>query len=137
MALIRNVRTPEGEAIGKEHARFYEQELSKRPRELDERCSTCAFRLGTMANGSPTTQMDVTKCILEHVDFMCHDKGREGVLCHGYKLMRPRKDTVARKCPWPFSDDPLQKLEEKGEIIRDENGQYRPKRKNPNLSPRS
>lgn len=71
--MIRNARTEEGLALGKEHARFYEQELSKRPRTLDGRCSTCAFRPGTLANGSPSTQMDVAKCLLERMPFHCHE----------------------------------------------------------------
>lgn len=105
MTLIRNTRSEEGIACGKEMARFYEQELSKRPRELDGRCDTCACRLGSLPNGSTTTQMDFLKCIMEGVDFVCHEKGREGTLCHGYKLLKPKLGAKERVMDWPFSDE--------------------------------
>lgn len=106
MTLVRTVPTAEGKSLGKEHARFYELELSKRPRELDDRCSTCACRLGTLPNGAPQTQMDLVKCIMDGVDFMCHEKGREGVLCHGYKMLKRPEGQQPKKMPWPFSDEP-------------------------------
>lgn len=100
MTLVRNKTTPEGRSLGEQHARFFEQELSKRPRELDDRCSTCAFRPGTLANGSPQTQMDVLKACSEHADFYCHEKSRTETLCHGYRLLRAKTKIVM---PWPFS----------------------------------
>jgi hypothetical protein len=106
--MIRNHRTMEGAMLGKEHARLYSTELAKRAKsgEMDERCATCAFRPGTVANGSPTTQMDVVKCIMEKVRFTCHHHGREGVICHGYELMKKPEGTPAKKMPWGFSDEP-------------------------------
>lgn len=98
---IRNHRTQDGKALGKEHSRFYEQELSKRPRTLDGRCATCAFRPDTLANGSPQTQMDVVKCIMERVPFHCHEQGREDTLCHGYELLKSEAPPV--KVAWEFS----------------------------------
>jgi hypothetical protein len=106
--VIRNARTPEGQELGKQHVRFFEQELSKRPRMLDDRCSTCAFREGTLANGSPQTQMDVVKCYAEGVPFHCHEKGREDILCHGYRLLATKTPGNVTM-PWPYSKgtDPM------------------------------
>ncbi len=108
MSLTRNHRTPDGQKLGERHARFYEQELAKRAKSgvMDERCATCAFRPGTVANGSPQTQMDVTKCLFEKTFFACHHHGREGVMCHGYELLKMPDDVPAVKLPWNFSDEP-------------------------------
>lgn len=103
MTLVRTTSSVEGRALGKEHARLYELELSKRPMELDDRCATCAFRPGTLPNGAATTQLDVLKCLMEHVDFNCHHKGRTDSLCHGYKILKPPASHTPVVMPWAFS----------------------------------
>jgi hypothetical protein len=47
--------------------------------EPDERCSTCAFRAGTVPNGCEQTVMDAVKCVKEDVVFRCH---AENKLCY-------------------------------------------------------
>lgn len=105
MSMVRNVRTPEGIQLGANHVRL----LGKKFREDDDRCRSCAFRLGTLPNGSPTTQMDILKCVMEGVPFHCHSHdGGYGAdkLCHGYVMAR---EGIGGErpglCPWSFSDE--------------------------------
>lgn len=98
--MITNLPTEEGRALGKELARLCDSALLGKP---DERCATCAFRLGTEANGSPATLMDATKCVLERVPFFCHEHARP---CAGFAAMVLTRPVVA---PWEFvggSDSP-------------------------------
>jgi hypothetical protein len=91
MSAIRNRTTPEGQELGKCLARFAD-EAEPRARlkapELPPRCQSCAFREGHhVANGSPETQMDALKCLLERVEFHCHQPDREGHLCSGWAMI--------------------------------------------------
>lgn len=80
---IPNYVTPEGKELGAQLTRFYLGALGDR---LDKRCYDCAFRPGTLANGSPFTTMDVLKCLVEEEsDFNCHI--REG-LCAGFEVLK-------------------------------------------------
>jgi hypothetical protein len=107
--MIRNRPTPEGQELGIMLAKFVDDaEPAARLRmpDLPPRCSSCAFRAGPhTANGSPATQMDALKCVLEGVKFHCHEPHREGDLCSGWAMMMLAKDQpdfVA--VPWEFSD---------------------------------
>ena len=75
-------------------------------------CVTCAFRLGSAPNGSEATVNDALKCVMENVEFMCHDgldlmAGQEPwKTCAGWIHARNHlpKGYVA-KMPFPFSDE--------------------------------
>lgn len=90
MNTIRNRRTPEGSEIGRKMAQWCDDAEPKarlRMPELPPRCNSCAFRAGRhLANGSPATQMDALKCVIEGVEFQCHEPGREGAPCSGWAM---------------------------------------------------
>jgi hypothetical protein len=106
--------TKKGIALGAQTARLAQAgvDLLLRDGELDERCKSCAFRVGTVPNGCPQTQIDVLKAVAEGVRFNCHQADRKGEVCHGWYASRVamRQAAVRRrmpmpylKCPWPFS----------------------------------
>ena len=41
------------------------------------------MKVRNVANGSPETQMDALKCLMEGVEFYCHQPDRAGHLCSG------------------------------------------------------
>lgn len=96
---VRNLPSAEGRIAGaKISALCDDAERSKiiaRPR-----CTTCAFRLGTIPNACLATVMDALKCAVEGRPFLCHEK--PGFLCAGYVVMRQRQSFTA---PWPFSTE--------------------------------
>src|SRR3990167_9217904 len=105
----RNRATPEGHELGLHHARFCDEAEPKarlRFPELPPRCASCAFRAGPhVANGSPQTQMDALKCVIEGVEFQCHEPHRKGQVCSGWAMMMLAKDEPDfGKVSWPFSD---------------------------------
>ena len=109
--MIRNRATPEGRELGKALARFADEAEPvarlKMP-ELPPRCASCAFREGPhVPNGSAVTQLDALKCVVEGVEFHCHEPGREGHLCSGWAMMMLAKKEGEGfgRCPWPFSDE--------------------------------
>lgn len=80
--------TPEGQFLGEQMARLYDI-AEKRLGDMadpDERCKTCAFRAGTVPNGCPQTQLDISKCVAESIPFYCHQ--HRGQLCHGWVTTR-------------------------------------------------
>lgn len=89
--LVRNRPTPEGAELGRMLAKWCDQaEPAARLKEptLPPRCNSCAFRPGPhVANGSPTTQMDALKCVIEGVEFQCHEPARAGQPCSGWAMM--------------------------------------------------
>lgn len=104
----RNKRTDEGAALGKEMARLCdsaEPDARLKVPELPPRCSSCAFRDGPhLANGSPETLMTAIKCVMEGVEFQCHDHNRKDQPCSGWAMMvlsRP-DDAKPIKMPWDF-----------------------------------
>lgn len=108
---VRNHTTPEGAELGKHLARFCDEAEPKarlRMPELPPRCNSCAFRAGPhVASGSPQTQMDALKCIMEGIEFQCHEPAREGHLCSGWAMMMLAKDGPDfTNLPWSFSDEP-------------------------------
>lgn len=111
MTLIRNKPSPEGRQIGEILAKWCDDAEPKARLKLPElppRCNSCAFRNGDhVPNGSPTTQMDALKCVIEGVEFRCHEPARMRSPCSGWAMMMLAED--ARACsgeaPWPFSDE--------------------------------
>ena len=104
----RNLRTEAAAELGRGMARFCDDaEPAARLKlpELPPRCNSCAFRAGEhLANGSLYTQMDALKCVLEGVEFFCHEPARAGALCSGWAMMMLSKDSADFKgTPWNFS----------------------------------
>lgn len=109
--MIRNRPTDEGRVLGTKLAEWCDDAEPKarlKVPELPPRCASCAFRAGPhLANGSPATQMDALNCIMEGVEFHCHEPAREGQLCAGWATMMLAKDKADfGSMPWPFSDEP-------------------------------
>jgi hypothetical protein len=107
--MIRNHRTDDGAEIGQKLAQWCDDAEPKarlRMPELPPPCASCAFREGRhLANGSPYTQMDALKCVLEGREFHCHEPVREGAICSGWAMMMLAEDKPDfRDVPWPFSD---------------------------------
>ena len=103
--------TPEGMALGEQVVRLTEPGIRRLARdgEPDERCTSCAFRLGTVPNGCPQTQMDALKAVMEGVLFRCHMSPGMQMLCHGWYAARTEVVQQAKAgvepiaCPWEFS----------------------------------
>jgi len=124
MALIeeafdRSRVTPEGEELGRHLVKKTQPGLD-RVMELDGvdgRCISCAYRLGTVPNGCPQTQLDALKATLEGVPFKCHHSPGLRRICAGWMASRiaiylESGDLDLRMpCPWDFSED----LEESAE----------------------
>lgn len=105
----RNHRTDEGAELGQHLARLCDEAEPKarlRAPELPPRCNSCAFRVGRhIANGSPSTQMDVLKCVIEGHEFYCHEPDRDGALCSGWAILMLAKDEPDfGQVPWDFSE---------------------------------
>ena len=105
---MRNHVSPEGYELGNALARFCDdaEPLARlRMPELAPRCQSCAFRAGKhLASGSPYTQMDALKCVVEGKEFFCHQPEREGHLCSGWAMMMLTKTMPEfHKVPWDFS----------------------------------
>jgi len=107
--MIRNRATPDGRELGRQLARLCD-EAEPRARlkvpELTPRCASCAFREGPhLASGSSETLMDALKCVMEGVEFGCHDVHRPDHLCSGWLMLTladPAK--LGRlKVPWSFT----------------------------------
>lgn len=107
----RNRRTEEGAELGRHLARFCDQAepLARlKVPELPPRCNSCAFRAGPhAANGSPQTQMDALKCVMEGSPFLCHEPAREGAFCSGWTMfmLAAERPEDFREVPWDFSGD--------------------------------
>lgn len=76
--------------------------------EPDERCGTCAFRVGTVPGSCVQTQADALKAICEDVPFMCHAHEVDGKfdrICHGWFAARTIMGGKKIATPWPWSED--------------------------------
>lgn len=109
--VIRNYRTPQGAELGRHLARLTDDAEPKarlRVPEIPPRCSSCALRTGPhLANQSPATLLDVTKCVMENTPFFCHQPHREGELCSGWAmLMLAKTDERPITMPWEFLGAP-------------------------------
>lgn len=104
----RNRPTELGREAGKHLARFCDQEEQKRMT-LRPRCTTCAFRAGTLPNGCAATVLDALKCSMEDKPFACHES-KTGDLCAGWLMMRS-KDPIEVDWPFTYGDDipPMEK----------------------------
>ncbi len=70
--------------------------------EKDERCATCAFRLGTVPNGCIQTQSEAWKATLEDKTFLCHHDDRRETVCHGHYAIRQAMRGSTIQCPWDY-----------------------------------
>jgi hypothetical protein len=104
--------SPEGLALGAQMVKVTEPWIGhlKAQGESDTRCKSCAFRPGTVPNGCLQTQMDALKAVVEKVPFNCHQRDREGQICHGWFAARvamrhaeESKGPINIACPWDFS----------------------------------
>lgn len=98
--------SPEGRAAGEQTAALADKCVAKLEAagEPDERCKTCAFRAGTVPNGCAQTQVDLMKCIVENVPFMCHQHPK--LPCYGWYAVRTQvKGAIpaGATVPWQFS----------------------------------
>lgn len=103
---IPNRPTPEGRELGRCLARFAEQALHELAQTgiPDARCHTCAFRLGTVPNGCPTTLMDALKCVMEHTPFDCHEAATP---CFGWlAMLAASPESPPAQAPWGFESEP-------------------------------
>ena len=110
--------SPAGKALGAQLVRLTEPAIAELAGEgePDERCKSCAFRLGTVPNGCMQTQSDALKAVIENVPFLCHQGDKKGAICHGWFAARVqlKRAAIARgtpfnvtTCPWEFSpEDP-------------------------------
>lgn len=106
--MTRNHVTHDGRLLGAEMARLCDDaEPAARLKvpDLPPRCQSCAFRQGDhLANGSPYTQMDALKCLIEGHEFYCHDVHRPGALCSGWAMMMlARESADFGTAPWNFT----------------------------------
>ena len=101
-----NRPTPEGRALGEQMARLISEPIMQiaLQGEPDARCSSCAFRQGTIPNGCPETQMDALKCVMEGTPFYCHMKEPRET-CHGWYAGRYAVRGETRRCPWKFTTE--------------------------------
>lgn len=100
--LVPNRPTPEGRALGAELARL--TEITASP-ELSARCSTCAFRAGTIPNGCFVTVADAMKAVLQRETFLCHEAVPPGAprpVCVGWRIAIAA-DYAPIPAPWPYS----------------------------------
>jgi hypothetical protein len=110
--LVPNRPTPEGIEAGKQVARLWRASVKdaweKCPEAMalvPDRCSSCAFREGTVPNGCPETVLDAIKCVIEGVPFMCHHNmvdGKATEVCRGW-LVTQRADKEPGKAPWDWT----------------------------------
>lgn len=106
--------TPEGKALGETMARLAGKAIAHQKQQfpkMKEPCVTCAFRVGTIPNGCPQTQLDALKCVVEGVPFMCHHgtkdaQGNFNEFCAGwfaaYAAVSARGG-LKMEIPWDFS----------------------------------
>lgn len=98
--------TPASIELGQIAARMADKSVAhlEAEGEPDERCKTCAFRLGTPPNQCADTLMDALKCVVEKEPFFCHVK--RGFPCHGwFAAVVATKGMPPIQAPWPFSHD--------------------------------
>lgn len=104
---IRNFTSPEGRELGAKLAQWCDDAEPKArlvEPSIPPRCASCAFRRGDhLASGSPATQMDALKCLIERTPFGCHDVHRPDVPCSGWLMMMAASmDSAAMAAPWDF-----------------------------------
>jgi hypothetical protein len=95
--------SPEGREVGNMLADLAEHSIKSAIGLVDKRCSTCAFRRGTVPNGCITAMSDAMKCLIQKHDFKCHhNKSKQ---CAGFAAaMLQRKNIPAAIVPWDFSE---------------------------------
>lgn len=105
-----NRPTPRGRELGRYLAKLADKaegNSSKRFPDQVKRCSSCAFRGGTIPNGCEETLMDAIKCVMEGYAFYCHEtKGDDKPLCAGW--VQSQGELIGKPkipTPWPFTHD--------------------------------
>ncbi len=99
-----NAPTPEGIALGRELARFFDIEQPKVEAQFPgstERCKSCAFREGTYPNGCPETVVDALDCAVTGKPFYCHVglvDGEPKRLCAGWAVLQGGDIATALAC---------------------------------------
>lgn len=95
--------SPEGKRAGEWLAKFVYPSivLLELDGEPDERCKTCAFRMGTVPNGCIQTQADAMKAVMEGIPFLCHQNMTK--TCHGWFAGRRALKGRTIETPWEFS----------------------------------
>ncbi|MCW3657561.1 hypothetical protein K6L27_05185 [Burkholderia cenocepacia] len=114
--MIPNRPSAEGRQLGEQLARIADCAESAVRRQFPNharRCASCAFSAGTVPNGCAPTVMDATKCLVESVPFMCHQKfdecGEPTELCAGWAIASTAIDDRLRAvlapaaARWQFS----------------------------------
>jgi hypothetical protein len=85
VSLKPNMPTPDGIRAGQELVRLFFPPFAV---ERFQRCTTCAFRLGTIPNGCLSTIIDALECVVKREHFYCHsfkdDQGQNSRLCAGW-----------------------------------------------------
>lgn len=104
--MVRNLPCDDGRRLGKELARLADQAekeaLQKFPN-TRVRCRTCAFRAGTVPNGTVLTLMDALKCTMEQVPFLCHEDLPNP--CMGWIESSNLCQRNPMETPWKFSTE--------------------------------
>lgn len=103
---VPNRTTPAGRELGAEMVRLTAPVIAQlvAEGEPDDRCSSCAFRLGTVPNGCPQTQLDAFKAVMEGVLFTCHmDPSPHPRACHGWYAARVASQGRRVTIPYDFS----------------------------------
>jgi len=104
MSMVPNRPTPEGRMLGTQLARLADEaeaESITRFPDTRVRCRTCAFRAGTIPNGCLATVMDALKCVMEDIQFSCHEHTSEP--CMGWMEAANRVSSNPLQTPWDFS----------------------------------
>lgn len=108
MTLIPNRPTPEGIALGENLARLTQPDIDAMVSAgiPDNRCASCAFRLGTIPNGCIETQADALKALMEGDPFYCHMQFPLGtVLCFGWYAARESIIGTKPVMPWGYTPE--------------------------------
>ena len=97
-----------GRNVGAQLVRLYEPVVDEMAKAgiPDERCNSCALRLGSVPNGYEPTLNDLLKCGMEwESDFLCHEDKNQEKLCHGYLAMRKAMAGRKTKTGLLFADE--------------------------------
>lgn len=112
--LVPNRPSPEGRLIGEQLARMTdnaEPAILRRFAGHPQRCTSCAFRAGTVPNGCLETVMDALKATMECEPFYCHQPkpgpdGEPTTVCAGWAIaISSIKDRAPLPTPWPYSHE--------------------------------
>lgn len=100
--------TPEGRHVGQVLSSIVDGQIAQlvAEDEPDERCKSCAFRIGTVPNGCLQTMADAIKAVSEGIPFLCHQDPARQTICYGWYVLRVLGRGRTMKAPWEFSPPP-------------------------------